>query len=232
MNALSALLDRHAQDEATTTCLPRLSVHRGHVTAESTSVNYPPVICMVAQGRKRVFVGDESFDYEPLTYLVSAAHLPVTAHVIEGPFLACSLLIDQEMLAAVIQEMPRLASPMTRAFGVTHLDGALLDSVLRFVRLLDEPQHAGVLGPLAERELLYRMLLGPCGAMLRQFAAPSSQLSQINRAIAVIRAQYDQPLHTAELARIASMSEASFHRHFKAATSMSPLQFQKQLRLQ
>jgi len=104
--------------------------------------------------------------------------------------------------------------------------------VLRLLRLLDQPQHVATLAPLVEREILYRLLLGSRGDMLRQLALPTSQLSQINRTIGFIRRRFDQPIRVAELADLASMSSPSFHRHFRAVTGMSPLQFQKRIRLQ
>ena len=112
------------------------------------------------------------------------------------------------------------------------LEFDLLDPLLRLLRLLDSPRDVPALAPLIEREILYRLLLGPKGGMLRQLAQPNSQLSQISRAIDVIRRQYNDTLRVEELARTAGMSSTSFHRHFRAVTAMSPLQFQKQIRLQ
>jgi len=116
--------------------------------------------------------------------------------------------------------------------AVNPLDDDLLDPLLRLLRLLDRPRDIPVLAPLIEREILYRLLCGPRGEMLRQLALPSSQLSQISRAINLIRERYDKSIRVDQLARTASMSATSFHRHFRAVTAMSPLQFQKRIRLQ
>lgn len=232
MNVLSKILMRHARAETTQTALPRLMLARSDSKRGPIAATYEAVLGIVAEGRKRVMVGSESFLYEPLSYMVASVSLPVTGVVVETPYLALALKLDLKMLAEVVQAMPPVPAATNRAYGIARLEGPLLDAVVRYARLLDSPEHAGILAPLIEREIHYWLLLGPRGDMLRQLSRPSSQLSHINRAVAVIRAQYKQPLHAAELAQVAHMSEASLHRHFKAATGMSPLQFQKQLRLQ
>ena len=184
---------------------------------------YSPLLCVIAEGRKRVFLGNEEFRYDPMNYLVTSLDLPVSGQVIEAPCLGLALALDLPTLAALLLEMPPITANRTtsKAMAVNKLDDELLNPILRLLRLLDRPRDIAVLGPLIEREILYRLLLGPRGEMLRQLALPASHLSQISRAIDVIRRRYDQSLRIEELARIAGMSAPSFHRHFRAVTAMS-----------
>ena len=193
-----------------------------------------PLLCVVARGRKRIYLGHEEFRYDPNSYLVASIDLPVSGQVIEAPCLGVTLALDPATLAALLLEMPPSSGERatSKAMAVNPLDDDLLDPLLRLLRLLDRPRDIPVLAPLFEREILYRLLCGPRGEMLRQLALPSSQLSEISRAINLIRERYDQSIRVDELARTASMSATSFHRHFRAVTAMSPLQFQKRIRLQ
>lgn len=234
MSELCTLLSRHCPSGITATGIPRLVLSRSQTTTEMSAANYYPLLCVVAQGRKRIFLGKEEFIYDPSTYLIASVDLPVTGQVIEAPCLGVTLALDPKLLAALLLEMPPMAAgwAASKALAVNALEDDLLDPLLRMLRLLDRPDDIPVLAPLIEREILYRLLLGPRGVMLRQLALPSSQLSQISRAIHWIRNHYDQPIRIEELARVAGMSAPSFHRHFRAVTGMSPLQFQKRIRLQ
>ncbi|HUN52308.1 MAG TPA: AraC family transcriptional regulator, partial [Candidatus Sulfotelmatobacter sp.] len=152
----------------------------------------------------------------------------------QEPFLAASLRIDPALLAGLLLDMPppsRAANPPP-GLSVQPVPPDLLDPMLRLVRLLDRPDDIAMLAPLAERELLYRLLQSEQGAVLRPIACAGSRLSQISRAIDWIRRHFDQPFRIETVAEVACMSPASLHRHFKAVTTMSPLQFQKRLRLQ
>jgi AraC-like DNA-binding protein len=234
MSELRDLLLRHCQSEVTATAVRRLTLSRSETTTKLSAVIYYPLLCVVAQGRKRIFLGDEELEYNPSTYLVASIDLPVTGQVIEAPYLGCTLALDPGVLTELLLDMPSIAGDRTvcTAMEVNRLEDDLLDPLLRLMRLLDRPQDIPVLAPLFEREILYRLLRGPQGEMLRQSARPDSRLSQISRAIHLIRRRYDEPLRIEELARFAGMSATSFHRHFRAVTAMSPLQFQKQVRLQ
>ncbi len=234
MSELRDLIARHCHDAVTPTAIPRLVLSRSETATTLYAALYHPLFCVVAQGRKRVFLGDQEFYYDPATFLVASADLPVTGQVIEAPCLGCTLALEPGMLTALLLEMPPVArtNAAATALGVNPLEGDLLDPLLRLLRLLDRPQDIAVLAPLVEREILYRLLCGPRGETLRQLARPDSRLSQISRAIEAIRRRYDQPLRIEELARLAHMSATSFHRHFRAMTALSPLQFQKQIRLQ
>ena len=234
MNELSALLARHCHGDVTTTAIPGLTLSRSQVTTEMTAALYSPLLCVIAKGRKRIFLGDEEFFYDPATYLIASVNLPVTGQVIEAPCLGVTLALDPKLAAALLLEMPPMAGGQaaSKALAVNALEDDLLDPLVRLLRRLDQPRDIAVLAPLIEREILYRLLLGPRGVMLRQLALPASQLSQISRAINAIRNRYEQSIRVEELAQLAGMSVPSFHRHFRAVTAMSPLQFQKRIRLQ
>lgn len=234
MSELCALITRHCDRAITPSAIPRLTLSRSSVRTKLSAAMYYPLLCVIAQGRKRIFLGDEEFRYDPNSYLVASVDLPVSGQVIEAPCLGVTLALDQATLATLLLEMPRATGDgaASKALAVNPLEPELLDPLLRLLRLLDRPDDIPVLAPLIEREILYRLLRGPRGEMLRQMALPSSQLSQISRAIRLIRERYDQTIRMEELARTASMSATSFHRHFRAVTAMSPLQFQKRIRLQ
>ena len=217
----------------TPTAVPRLTLFRSNVTTALSPAMSDPLFCVVARGRKRIYLGHEEFRYDPDSYMVASLDLPVSGQVIEAPCLGMTLALDPAMLAALLLEMPPGggARSATKAIAVNPLEDDLLNPLLRLLRLLDRPGDIPMLAPLIEREMLYRLLCGPRGEMLRQLALPSSQLSQISRAINLIRQRYDQAIRVDELARTAGMSPTSFHRHFRAVTAMSPLQFQKRFRL-
>jgi AraC-like DNA-binding protein len=235
---LRGLVLRHAQGPRTQTAVPRVAISVGrHATHPIPSV-YEPMLCVVLQGAKEVMIGERQLRYDPATYFIGALELPVSGCVIrasaEEPYLALALALDRGGLAELLSQLPPGARPdaETAAFGVCPVTPQLLDACLRLLCLLDEPSAIPVLAPLLEREILYRLLQGPQGEVLRQIAGSNSRLSQVRQAIAWIRTHFDQPLRIEALAELAGMSPASFHRHFKAATAMSPLQYQKHLRLQ
>jgi AraC-like DNA-binding protein len=231
---LRALLHRHCHSDITITAIPRVTLSRSHVTTSPSAAIYYPLLCVIAQGRKRVFLGNEEFHYDATSYLIASLDLPVAGQVLEAPYISFTLALDPAILAALLLEMPPIAArhaPST-AMAVNKLDSELLDPIVRLVRLLDRPRDIAVLAPVIEREILYRLLLGPRGEALRQLALPGSQLSQISRAIDLIRRRYHQSIQVEELAQLAGMSAPTFHQHFRAVTAMSPLQFQKRIRLQ
>lgn len=234
MSELCDLITRHCHRDTTPTAIPKLILSRSSVTTKLSPVVYYPLLCVIARGRKRIFLGHEEFHYDPNSYLVASADLPVSGQVIEAPCLGVTLALDPAALAVLLLEMPSAGGERTasKALAVNPLDQDLLDPLVRLLRLLDQPEDIPVLAPLIEREILYRLLRGPRGGMLRQLALPNSQLSQISRAIDLIRQHYNRKIRMNELAQTASMSVTSFHRHFRAVTAMSPLQFQKRIRLQ
>lgn len=234
MTEMKRILRRHGHGPAGSTVVPGLRINRSEVTTGRMTAPYDLLFCVIAEGRKRVFMGNEALEYDPMTYLVASLNLPVAGQVIEAPYLAFSLELDSEMLASILLTLPSdtEATLSSRALGVSRFEPELLDPVMRLVRLLDHPGDIPILAPLIQREILYRLLLGPHGRMLRQLALPTSRFSQISRAVQHIRERFDQAIPVETLARLARMSLPTFHRHFRAVTAMSPHQFQKQIRLQ
>lgn len=197
---------------------------------------YEPMVCLVLQGAKQVMIGDRLLRYDPACAFLASLDLPVSGRIVEAaaekPYVAVSLTLDREGLADLLSCMPTLTPRATAGFAVTPVTPDLLDAWSQLLALLDTPDDVPVLAPLREREVLYRLLQSPQGEMLRQIGRDDSRLSQVRRAIQWIQSHFDAPMRIEALAGIAGMSVPSFHRHFKAATAMSPFQFQKKLRLQ
>ncbi|MQT15107.1 AraC family transcriptional regulator [Segnochrobactrum spirostomi] len=238
ISRLADLIARHCDVSRWTTPIPRLTLLRSDTPTMPIGVTYNPVVCFIAQGAKRAILGERVFDYDPAHYLVASVDLPVTGGISRAspqePYLAASLALDRSLLATMLLEMgdgPRSTDPQP-GMAVTAMTPDLLDSLIRLVSLLDRPTDAAMLAPLVEREILYRLLCGEQGALLRQIALADSSVSRVSRVITWIRANFAKPLRIELLAEIAGMSASSLHRHFKAVTTMSPLQYQKQLRLQ
>ena len=220
------------------TGIPGLHVAAASVTTEPINHVYEPVFGLVAQGAKSIVLGDKVFDYGAGQYLVVSVDLPITGHINVAserePFLCMGLTLRPATIATLLLETAASdrSAVDTPGMGVSKAPGELLDAVVRLLRLLDHPRDAPVLAPLIEREILWRLLRGEQGAMLRQIGFADSRLSQISHAIRWIRANYAEMLRIEDLAQMAAMSVSSFHRHFRAVTSMSPIQYQKQIRLQ
>jgi AraC-like DNA-binding protein len=195
-----------------------------------------PLLVVLAQGGKQLLLGEQVFEYRAGEFLVVTTNLPVTGHFIEAPSLGLGLELRPAAIAPLLLETPigrwqrTTAEPPAMATGTASPE--LLDAAARLLRLLDHPADAPVLAPLIEREILWRLLTGPHGAVLRQIGLADSGLAHVNRSINWIRDNYAEPMRIAELARLTGMSESAFHRHFRAVTTMSPLQFQKRIRLQ
>ena len=233
---LLALTRRHARDRATPTPIPRLILSIGFESRPTSFSVFQPMHCLVLQGAKEVAIGEKLLRYDPASYFIASMELPASGRIVQAsrevPYVGVALALDWEQIAALLPDVPAASSSDTAAFGVSAVTLPLIDAWHRLLALLDTPEDIPALAPLFEREILYRLLQGPQGNVLRQIALADGRLSQIRRAIAWIRAHYDEPLRVEKLADLAGMSAASFHRHFKAATAMSPLQYQKNLRLQ
>src|SRR5215203_4044594 len=195
--------------------------------------------CVIAQGSKEVLLGDSRYRYDPAHYLLATVELPVVGQVLEAsaerPYLSLRLDLDPALVGSVMVEAGHLSSRSqgdVRALNVSPLDADLLDTVVRLVRLLDSPAEARVLRPLITREIVYRLLMGEQGNRLRHLALLGGHTDRIADAVERLRREFNQPLRIDSLARELGMSVSGFHHHFKAVTAMSPLQFQKQLRLQ
>lgn len=199
---------------------------------------YDPSLCMVLQGRKRALLRNEIYTYDPLNYLVVSVTLPAIGQVIEAspqrPYLGLRISIDSTIIADLLAQLPELRAEeanIDRGLFVAQTSDAMLDAALRLVRLLESPRDAQILAPSVLRELHYRALTGELGHRLQALSGASGQLQRISRAIALIKARFAEPLRVEALAETVHMSVSSLHHHFKAVTAMSPLQFQKQLRL-
>jgi AraC-like DNA-binding protein len=198
-----------------------------------------PALCIMAQGRKDVTLGGELFTYDPLNYLVLSVALPISGKVIyatpEDPHLAMRLDIDPADINALIAQAGPMSVP-TRPSGrgmyVERIDSQLLDAVIRLIRLLDSPKDIPMLAPLITREILYRLLRGSEGYRLYEIAISNCQTHRVTQAIKWLNEHFQQPLRIEELAREVNLSVSTLHHRFKAVTAMSPLQYQKQLRLQ
>jgi AraC-like DNA-binding protein len=199
-----------------------------------------PLLVVMAQGGKRLLLGDQVFQYLAGQCLVVTTGLPVTGHFLGAgprtPSLAMGLVLRPAAIAPLLLEAPAVRSSRAAAGGPAIATGdagpELLDGVARMLRLLDHPADAPVLAPLIEREILWRLLTGPHGDMIRQIGLADSHVSHVGRAIRWIRDNYAEPMRIEDLARMTGMSTPAFHRHFRAVTTMSPLQFQKRIRLQ
>ncbi len=201
-------------------------------------VIYKPMVCVIAQGSKTVALGDSRLRYGPSNYLLSAFDLPITGIVRNAnpdqPYLSVSLAIDQQMLSEVLVTLSISDAPpkYEKGLSVGVLDADLLDCFVRLTRLLDTPRYISSISPLIEREILSRLVLGGHGPLLQQSAVVGGEIASVTHVIRWIRSHYAKPFSVAELASMAGMSSPSLHRHFRSVTSMSPLQYQKQIRLQ
>jgi len=199
-----------------------------------------PAFCLIAQGSKEVLLGDDCYRYDADRYLITAAALPTATRVTEAseerPYLGVVLGLDPALVGSVMVEAGHPAPrehKAVRAFDVSPLDAGLLDAVVRLVGLLDAPaEEARFLRPLVTREIVFRLLKGEQGGRLRQIAVLGGHSHRITRALERLRKDFDRPLRIEDIARELGMSVSGFHHHFKEVTAMSPLEFQKQLRLQ
>jgi AraC-like DNA-binding protein len=235
LHRLRALVDRHAHAARTDTPIDGLTLLRASAPGAAATGVFEPRVCVVLQGAKLVTIGSETFRYDPASYFVVSVAVPASGGVAEAtraePYLAVSLVIDRTEVAALLADLPEHDPLSERGFGVSAVTPALLDALGRVVDLLDNPEDVPILAPMLRRELLYRLLQNDDG-QLRRIAQEDSSAARIARAVGWIRANYDQPLRIDNLARIVGMSRASLHRHFRAVTTMSPLHYQKTLRLQ
>jgi len=235
LDELREVAFRHAS-EAAVTAIPRVFIRMGDATTAPLPCMCEPMLCFVLQGAKCAMIGDRSLRYDAASYFVSSVDVPTTGQIVEAcaerPYLSVNLKIDMAMIADLILDLPVPTTPLDLGFSITPVTEPFLDAWLRMLRLLDRPDELPVLAPLIEREILFRLLQGTQGNMLRQIASGDSRMAQIRQAINWIRQEFDKPLPIEETAARFGMSASTFHRHFRAVTAMSPLQYQKALRLQ
>lgn len=236
---LAAQILRHTPSDGLHPCaLPRVTLIRSSGPTMPMPVIYQPSICVVAQGRKQVVLGDLMHVYDRATFVLASVDLPVIGSVIEAtnqaPYLSLQYDLDIAMLGElVLDHDPARDMPPPRAGLALHeMTAELADACRRLAALLDAPEDIPVLAPLIEREILYRLINSPAAPMMRYIAMRDGSLARISRVIAWIKAHYAEPLLIEELADLAGMSPSSLHTHFKAVTRMSPLQYRAQLRLQ
>lgn len=230
---------RAVREDGTVVPLEGLQLrHASSPTELGHGVSYP-ALCVIAQGSKEILLGENRYRYDPAHYLITTAALPITSRITkaseERPYLGLVLRLDPTLVGSVMVEAghpaPRGYTPV-KAIDVSPLEAGLLDAVVRLVRLLDSPTEACFLAPLIKREIVYRLLRGEQGDRLYHIAALGGYTHRIIDAIERFRKDFNQPLRIEDIARELGMSVSGFHHHFKAVTAMSPLQFQKQIRLQ
>ncbi|MDF0731100.1 AraC family transcriptional regulator [Pseudomonas entomophila] len=237
---LAGLIQRHAtHPHGTVSAIEALYLSSYQENVRSVPGLALPALCVLAQGSKSLFLGDEQYAYDPLNYMVVSVTMPISGVKLdaspEQPALGLRLDLDAAEISRLIAEsgpmlVPNL--PSGRGLYVEKLDPHLLDAMLRLVRLLDTPRDIPMLAPLIRREILYRLLRGPQGYRLYEIALANSQTHRVSQAITWLNNHFHLPLRIEELAREVNLSTSTLHHRFKAVTSMSPLQYQKQLRLQ
>ncbi len=240
VEALAKEISRIAQNAGDyTTAIPELTIHRRNNATDPMPCIYGFGLGVVARGGKQVLLGDEVFNYGPGRSLLTTIDLPVVSNVtvatLAAPFLGLLLTIDPRTIVQLAAEMDLTQAPkerLYRAISIGELEPLVLDALIRLVRLLDEPKLIAQVAPLIRREIAVRLLAGSHGPMLRHLVAAGSPSQQIARAVAWIKLNFSHALHGDELAAKAHMSPSTFRQHFRGVTGMSPLQYQKQLRLQ
>jgi AraC-like DNA-binding protein len=224
--------------ELHTTAIPGLALFRREEPTEPISGMYEPSICLVAQGAKRVLLGDDTYVYDPHHYLITSVHLPTVVQIIEAsrekPYLGLRLTLNLREVSQLMADSnlpPPRMQQSSRGMAIGEVTLPLLTVFGRLINLLAEQQDIPILAPIIQREIIYRLLVGDQGIRLRQIASAGSQSHQISRAIDWLKNNYTNQLRIDDLAKQVNMSVSTFHHHFRALTAMSPLQFQKRLRL-
>ena len=224
--------------EQHTTAVPGLSLFRRDEPTGPISLMYEPSVCLVAQGAKRVLLGDDTYVYDAQHYLITSVHLPTVVQIIdasrEKPYLGLRLKLDQREISQLMVDSnlpPPRAQQSSRGMATGEVTLPMLAAFRRLIDLLAEVKDIPILAPIIQREIIYRLLVGDQGARLRQIASAGSQSHQIARAIDWLKANFTRPLRIDDLAAQVRMSSSTFHHHFRSMTALSPLQFQKQLRL-
>lgn len=238
LDELRELLRRHARPGLTTAIDGVRVCMADHAVAPVSSMS-GTVLAIVAQGGKRLALGDRVYEYGAGQYLAASVDLPVTGHFVDTarPSLGFGMTLEPAVIAELLLqagpgELPRSTAAAPPGIAVSDAPDELLDAVVRLLRLLDRPGDRKMLAPLVKREILWRLLTGEQGEAVRQLGLADSSLSHIDRAVRWIREHYTQPFRVEELARLSGMSVSAFHRNFLVVTGMSPIRFQKQIRLQ
>ncbi|MFZ6042883.1 AraC family transcriptional regulator N-terminal domain-containing protein [Vibrio natriegens] len=218
--------------------IPGLRLSRWTTPTPPTSYTHNPSICLIAQGKKRVFLGDDSFTYDANHFLISSVDLPITANIMEAsedePYLGLIMELDLQEISQLIVDSEfsfKTSKEAQKGIAVGELSGSLQDAFIRLMTLLDEPDNIKILAPIIKREIFYRLLMTEQGARLNQIVTTGSHSHQIAKAIDWLKNNFVKPLSVGDLAAYSGMSKSAFYTHFRSMTSMTPLQFQKKLRL-
>lgn len=218
------------------TAVPELTLFRLSAPSLPNALVYEPSLCLIAQGSKEIRLGDEVYRYDPARFLLVSVDLPVSGCVTTAsanlPYLGLRISLDPAGIAELLADGVDQPAPPARGLAVSEMDAPLLDAVTRLVELAASPHDVPVLAPLVLREIVYRLLVGGQGGRLRQIAAAGAPARRIARAIRWLRHRFAERLSVTELAKLVRMSTSAFHQHFKTVTALSPLQYQKRLRLQ
>ncbi|MEH2418565.1 AraC family transcriptional regulator [Nostoc sp.] len=239
---LAALVTRHTDGKGNgfhKTAIEQLEFQRESSVSTTLQGVCEPILAILVQGKKEALLGEETYRYGAAQYLVVSVDLPLSAFIVEAtpdqPYLGFKLNLDPRQLCDIITAQTSVIEGKkknsVRGLFVSTVDTPLLDCAMRLTRLLDTPQDIPILAPMIIREIYYRLLMGEQGEAVRQIATSGSNMQRIAEVIKLIKGDFTKPMRVEELAGQGSMSPSSFHHHFKSVTSMSPLQYQKQLRL-
>ncbi|MBY0411641.1 MAG: AraC family transcriptional regulator [Burkholderiaceae bacterium] len=236
IKVIKSFVEQRATGVLTTTDMPRVDILKVSAPTQLAPEIYQPLVSLILQGEKRLVIGSQVLRYTAGHTFISSVDVPVIGEIVQAsataPYLAVRLTFDRSVVADLLREAQGLAeSPEERSFCVSQASEDLMDAWLRMLRLMERNDEIAFMAPLLEREILFRLLRGPQGVVLRQVASIDSRFSRIRKALNWIKANYSTALRVADLADLANMSPSSFHRSFKASTGMSPLQYQKHLRL-
>jgi len=240
LDELRGLIARHARPD-TTTGIDDVLISKVDRTAPPSPSMTGTVLALIAQGAKRLALGDRVYEYHAGQYLIASVDLPITGHFTEAdpqrPALGFGLVlrpttIAELLLHAAPGDLPPVAGGTPSGLAVSDAPAELVDAAIRLLRLLDQPRNRAVLAPLIKREILWRVMTGEQGGVVRQLGLADSSLNHISRAVQWIRDHYTRSFRVEDVARMAGMSVSAFYRNFQAVTAMSPIQFQKQIRLQ
>lgn len=243
MNTAAAVLAEKIQKwtgDATQfdTEIPGLKLSRWTTPTQPTSYSHKPSICLIAQGKKRVLLGGDSFTYDTNHFLISSVNLPITANIVEAteeaPYLGLIMELDLQEISQLIVDSElsfNSSKEAQKGIAVGELSDYLQDAFIRLMALLDEPENIKILAPVIKREIFYRLLMTEQGARLNQIVTTGSHSHQIAKAIDWLKNNFVKPLSVGDLAAYSGMSKSAFYTHFRSMTSMTPLQFQKKLRL-
>ncbi|RYE66819.1 MAG: AraC family transcriptional regulator [Rhizobiaceae bacterium] len=233
---LREFVEERAAGVLTTTGIPRVDILKVTEPTELFPEIYQPLVSLILQGEKRLLIGSQVMNYTAGQTFIASVALPVIGEIVHasarGPYLAVRLIFDRAMIADLLLDDPGPAvSADTPSFCVSHASDRLIDAWFRMLGLMEQPDEIAVMAPLLEREILFRLLRGPQGAVLRQVASIDDRFAQIRNALVRLRKDYATTFHVDELASASNMSPSAFQRRFKTSTGLSPIQYQKRIRL-